>query len=200
MSLDETTINRYLTISGSRSIFISCSSGRQINLGGKTSYQDAQQSDLNEMLAMIASRSNNKANVQPTPVPTAPVTQSRRGGRGSSDASSSAGSGGRGGRGRPSRQRNRNRSKMYSYMEDDDSEEDEPPPEEDVEEEEEEVQEPSRGGEETDQWVQCSRCEVWRIVPNKWWPKIRDGGDEDWFCSDASWDVTKMEPYTPPCQ
>lgn len=31
-------------------------------------------------------------------------------------------------------------------------------------------------------WVQCSRCETWRMVPEQWWAQIQATGDEDWFC------------------
>jgi hypothetical protein len=29
----------------------------------------------------------------------------------------------------------------------------------------------------TDQWVQCDRCETWRVVPAEWWPtvQVREG-------------------------
>ncbi|KAF5836781.1 hypothetical protein DUNSADRAFT_5408 [Dunaliella salina] len=49
-------------------------------------------------------------------------------------------------------------------------------------------------------WVQCSRCEAWRIVPDEFWPDVDAAGDEDWYCNEATWDVTQYEPYTPPCK
>jgi hypothetical protein len=53
---------------------------------------------------------------------------------------------------------------------------------------------------ETDQWVQCSRCEEWRSVPNSCWPEIEASGDEDWFCEMANWDVSKYQPFKPSCK
>jgi hypothetical protein len=32
-------------------------------------------------------------------------------------------------------------------------------------------------------WVQCSRCETWRLVPDEFWPDIDAAGDEDWYCN-----------------
>lgn len=45
----------------------------------------------------------------------------------------------------------------------------------------------AHGGEEnepaTDQWVQCSKCQVWRQVPDEFWPEIANADeDEDWMC------------------
>lgn len=55
-------------------------------------------------------------------------------------------------------------------------------------------------GQETDQWVACAACEEWRQVPDAHWAAIQAAGDdEDWFCKDAGWDVTKYPPYKPPC-
>ncbi|KAJ9526099.1 hypothetical protein QJQ45_009536 [Haematococcus lacustris] len=52
----------------------------------------------------------------------------------------------------------------------------------------------------TANWVQCSRCQAWRVVPDEFWPDIDAIGDEDWFCNEATWDVTAYEPYTEPCK
>jgi hypothetical protein len=52
---------------------------------------------------------------------------------------------------------------------------------------------------ETDQWVQCSRCEEWRTVPNAAWPGIQ-ASDDDWFCEQASWDVTRLQPFSKACR
>ncbi len=36
---------------------------------------------------------------------------------------------------------------------------------------------------ETDQWVQCSKCQTWRQVPDEFWPDIANADeDEDWTC------------------
>ncbi|KXZ56864.1 hypothetical protein GPECTOR_1g78 [Gonium pectorale] len=36
---------------------------------------------------------------------------------------------------------------------------------------------------ETDQWVQCSKCQVWRQVPDEFWPEFENADeDEDWYC------------------
>lgn len=52
----------------------------------------------------------------------------------------------------------------------------------------------------TDHWVQCSACETWRVVPDEDWPAVEADAQEDWFCRDAWWDVTKYEPHTKPCK
>jgi len=54
----------------------------------------------------------------------------------------------------------------------------------------------------TANWVQCSRCETWRVVPDEFWPDIEAAGDdnEDWFCHEATWDVEQFEPGTPACK
>ncbi|GLC45755.1 hypothetical protein PLESTF_000601400 [Pleodorina starrii] len=52
----------------------------------------------------------------------------------------------------------------------------------------------------TDQWVQCSKCQQWRQVPDEFWPDIENADeDEDWTCKDALWDVEDYEPNTPAC-
>ncbi|KAG2497917.1 hypothetical protein HYH03_004181 [Edaphochlamys debaryana] len=52
----------------------------------------------------------------------------------------------------------------------------------------------------TDQWVQCSKCQIWRQVPDEFWPDIENADeDEDWTCKDALWDVEDYEPGTKPC-
>ncbi|GIL72320.1 hypothetical protein Vretifemale_2672 [Volvox reticuliferus] len=52
----------------------------------------------------------------------------------------------------------------------------------------------------TDQWVQCSKCQTWRQVPDEFWPDIANADeDEDWMCKDALWDVEDYEPNTPAC-
>lgn len=53
---------------------------------------------------------------------------------------------------------------------------------------------------ETDQWVQCSKCQTWRQVPDEFWPDIANADeDEDWTCKDALWDLMEYEPHTRPC-
>ncbi|KAK9808663.1 hypothetical protein WJX72_001520 [[Myrmecia] bisecta] len=52
----------------------------------------------------------------------------------------------------------------------------------------------------TDQWVQCDRCRTWRIVPDKDWPGVQDDPRDHWWCEYATWDVTKLTPFAPPCQ
>ncbi|GLI68600.1 hypothetical protein VaNZ11_013072 [Volvox africanus] len=52
----------------------------------------------------------------------------------------------------------------------------------------------------TDQWVQCSKCQTWRQVPDEFWPDIANADeDEDWMCKDALWDVEDYQPNTPAC-
>lgn len=48
-------------------------------------------------------------------------------------------------------------------------------------------------------WVQCSSCNQWRLVPEACWPMIEASDEQEWFCSAAVWDVTKLEPYTKAC-
>ena len=49
-------------------------------------------------------------------------------------------------------------------------------------------------------WVQCSRCERWRVVPDEHWGPIDAAAeDADWFCESAPWDVAKFEPFEPAC-
>ncbi|MEW5303291.1 MAG: hypothetical protein WDW36_005997 [Sanguina aurantia] len=53
---------------------------------------------------------------------------------------------------------------------------------------------------ETEQWVQCTKCETWRVVPDENWEDIQTAGDdEDWYCKDALWDVSQHVPHTAPC-
>lgn len=35
----------------------------------------------------------------------------------------------------------------------------------------------------TANWVQCAKCQAWRVVPDEFWPDIDAAGDEDWFCN-----------------
>lgn len=51
----------------------------------------------------------------------------------------------------------------------------------------------------TDQWVQCSRCENWRLVPHQFWQEVTKDTREEWFCEDAEWDLRNYEPYTEAC-
>lgn len=53
---------------------------------------------------------------------------------------------------------------------------------------------------EAQHWVQCSRCETWRVVPDEHWPRVEADEREDWFCEDAWWDIATMEPFTGPCE
>lgn len=48
-------------------------------------------------------------------------------------------------------------------------------------------------------WVQCADCCTWRVVPDKEWDLIGTADDHEWFCKDATWDVTQHEPHTPVC-
>lgn len=41
--------------------------------------------------------------------------------------------------------------------------------------------EPDAGGADTN-WVMCSKCQVWRVVPDHKWKEIEAAGDRDWFC------------------
>lgn len=49
-------------------------------------------------------------------------------------------------------------------------------------EEEEEEQEADEGEEDVRNWVQCARCQTWRLVPDEFWPGIQSAGEEDWYC------------------
>ncbi|GMH33392.1 hypothetical protein BSKO_01226 [Bryopsis sp. KO-2023] len=51
----------------------------------------------------------------------------------------------------------------------------------------------------TDHWVQCSRCEVWRVVMPEFWEIVQSDTREEWFCEDADWDITECHPYTKAC-
>jgi len=76
--------------------------------------------------------------------------------------------------------------------------------EEEMEEEEEEVEEEDE--EEDDEehpegfWIQCDACETWRIVPDEDWDALNAEDLDQWFCQDATWDVTKQTPFTRPCR
>jgi hypothetical protein len=48
---------------------------------------------------------------------------------------------------------------------------------------EEEVEDGDAEEPEHSNWVQCSRCEAWRLVPDEFWPDIDAAGEEDWFCN-----------------
>jgi len=61
-------------------------------------------------------------------------------------------------------------------------------------------EEAAEGEPDTANWVQCSRCQQWRVVPDEFWPDIDAAGDEDWYCNEATWDVTGYEPFTPACK
>jgi hypothetical protein len=56
------------------------------------------------------------------------------------------------------------------------------------------------GLEPSDQWVQCERCKTWRLVPNEWWPAVRDDASDEWRCEDAKWALTKSHPFTAACK
>lgn len=51
----------------------------------------------------------------------------------------------------------------------------------------------------TDQWVQCDRCDTWRVVPDSAWPALEAAESESWLCEDATWNLTLMPPHTPAC-
>jgi hypothetical protein len=55
-------------------------------------------------------------------------------------------------------------------------------------------------GQEAQRWVQCSRCDTWRVVPDEAWPEVEADDREDWFCEDAWWNVEDMEPFSPACE
>eukprot|EP00775_Hariotina_reticulata_P012647 gene12647-12775_t len=48
-------------------------------------------------------------------------------------------------------------------------------------------------------WVQCSRCEVWRSVAEDDWLQVESESGSTWFCEDATWELTRREPFTPAC-
>ncbi|WIA12788.1 hypothetical protein OEZ86_006115 [Tetradesmus obliquus] len=50
-----------------------------------------------------------------------------------------------------------------------------------------------------DGWHSCSRCEVWRSVPQSCWAQLDADGKREFFCEEAWWDVAAMEPFTPAC-
>mmetsp|Transcript_41 Transcript_41/g.133 ORF Transcript_41/g.133 Transcript_41/m.133 type:complete len:248 (-) Transcript_41:578-1321(-) len=51
----------------------------------------------------------------------------------------------------------------------------------------------------TDQWVQCDRCDVWRVVPDSAWAQLAAEESESWQCSDATWNLASIAPFTPAC-
>lgn len=64
-------------------------------------------------------------------------------------------------------------------------------------EEEEEEEEGDEGKPEV-QWVQCERCQTWRVVPAELWPEV--ASRDIWYCQNATWDLTALEPFTPACK
>lgn len=56
------------------------------------------------------------------------------------------------------------------------------------------------GLEPSDQWVQCERCQMWRLVPNEWWAEVQADDRDEWHCEDAQWDVRATHPHAPPCR
>ncbi|GBF98200.1 hypothetical protein Rsub_10700 [Raphidocelis subcapitata] len=72
----------------------------------------------------------------------------------------------------------------------------------DEDEEEEEEPQPAAAAEPVEvHWVQCSRCERWRVVPDAHWGPIAAADeDADWFCRDAVWDLRAHEPFEPACE
>ncbi|MEW5309755.1 MAG: hypothetical protein WDW38_001617 [Sanguina aurantia] len=49
---------------------------------------------------------------------------------------------------------------------------------------------------ETEQWVQCTKCETWRVVPDENWVDIQTAGDdEDWYCKA----IIRLLPYRSWC-
>lgn len=56
------------------------------------------------------------------------------------------------------------------------------------------------GLEPSDQWVQCERCQTWRLVPNEWWAAVQADDRDEWHCEDAQWDVRATHPHLPPCR
>jgi hypothetical protein len=51
----------------------------------------------------------------------------------------------------------------------------------------------------SDQWVQCERCQTWRLVPNEHWQAVQEDEREEWRCEDAQWALTASQPFTPAC-
>jgi len=51
----------------------------------------------------------------------------------------------------------------------------------------------------TDHWVQCDRCQTWRIVPDAHWAAVEADEREAWFCEWAAWRVETAPPHTPAC-
>jgi hypothetical protein len=45
----------------------------------------------------------------------------------------------------------------------------------------------------------AGRCEVWRSVPDADWPQVEPDSGNTWFCEDATWELTRREPFTPAC-
>lgn len=36
-----------------------------------------------------------------------------------------------------------------------------------------------------DEWVQCDRCQLWRLVPQAWAQAVRDDTRQEWLCEYA---------------
>ena len=57
----------------------------------------------------------------------------------------------------------------------------------------------AEGDEATDQWVQCERCKLWRVVPDEYWQEVSTDEGSAWLCESAAWDVTALTPHKAAC-
>lgn len=54
-------------------------------------------------------------------------------------------------------------------------------------------------GADADRWVQCEKCETWRLVPAEDWESVQNDPREEWYCGYATWDVQAQPPFTTAC-
>ena len=54
-------------------------------------------------------------------------------------------------------------------------------------------------GEETEQWVECDRCKLWRVVPDAHWQDVQADKRSSWLCEYAQWDLEGWPPHKPAC-
>lgn len=47
-----------------------------------------------------------------------------------------------------------------------------------------------------DEWVQCDRCQLWRLVPQDWAQAVRDDTRQEWLCEYAQ--VCGRAPHAAP--
>eukprot|EP00873_Tetraselmis_striata_P027481 jgi/Tetstr1/447745/TSEL_035078.t1 len=55
------------------------------------------------------------------------------------------------------------------------------------------------GEEEAQLWIFCDGCETWRVVPDEEWDALQAADQEQWYCQEATWDVTSTVPFTRAC-